>query len=75
MTARNGSVDWRGDINRGLGAVTFGNDVFQGASIKLVQRIRPDGENPPHRYMQRLSVERKTRTGSRRQAIASLLFF
>ena len=30
MAARNGSAEWRGDLNSGSGTVTVGNGVFEG---------------------------------------------
>jgi hypothetical protein len=64
MTARNGSADWRGDIKKGSGTVTVGNGVFQGASIKLVQRIRPHGGKPATPLYAGLPIKEKTDTGS-----------
>jgi osmotically inducible protein OsmC len=31
MTARNGSAEWRGNVESGSGTVTVGDGVFEGA--------------------------------------------
>ncbi len=46
MTARNGSADWRGDIKNGMGNVTVGNGVFQGAYSYGTRFGEDAGTNP-----------------------------
>jgi lipoyl-dependent peroxiredoxin len=46
MTARNGSAEWRGDIQTGSGTVTVGNGVFEGAYSYGSRFGEEEGTNP-----------------------------
>jgi osmotically inducible protein OsmC len=46
MTVRNGSADWRGDIQNGSGDVTVGDGVFKGAFSFASRFGQGDGTNP-----------------------------
>ena len=46
MTTRNGSADWRGDIKSGVGTVTVGNGMFQGAYSYGTRFGEDPGTNP-----------------------------
>lgn len=46
MTARNGSAEWRGDVQSGSGRVTVGNGVFEGAYSYESRFGEAEGTNP-----------------------------
>jgi osmotically inducible protein OsmC len=46
MTARNGSADWHGDVKNGLGNLTVGKGVFQGAYSYGTRFGEDPGTNP-----------------------------
>jgi lipoyl-dependent peroxiredoxin len=46
MTARNGSAEWRGNLESGSGTVTVGNGVFEGAYSYTSRFAEGEGTNP-----------------------------
>jgi osmotically inducible protein OsmC len=46
MTARNGTAEWRGDVESGSGTVTVGNGVFEGPYSFASRFGEGDGTNP-----------------------------
>jgi osmotically inducible protein OsmC len=46
MTARNGSAEWRGNLESGSGTVTVGDGVFQGAYSFASRFAEGEGTNP-----------------------------
>ena len=46
MTARNGSAEWRGNIESGSGTVTVGDGVFEGPYSYESRFAEGDGTNP-----------------------------
>jgi osmotically inducible protein OsmC len=46
MTARNGSAEWRGNLESGSGTVTVGNGVFEGAYSYASRFAEGEGTNP-----------------------------
>jgi lipoyl-dependent peroxiredoxin len=46
MTVRNGSADWRGDVQGGSGTVTVGDGVFEGAYSYTSRFGEGKGTNP-----------------------------
>jgi osmotically inducible protein OsmC len=46
MTARNGTAEWRGDVESGSGRVTVGNGVFDGPYSFASRFEEGDGTNP-----------------------------
>lgn len=46
MTARNGSAEWRGNLEGGSGTVTVGNGVFEGAYSYASRFAEGEGTNP-----------------------------
>jgi osmotically inducible protein OsmC len=46
MTARNGSAEWRGNLEDGSGTVTVGNGVFEGAYSYGSRFAEGEGTNP-----------------------------
>jgi lipoyl-dependent peroxiredoxin len=46
MTARNGSAEWRGDLESGSGTVTVGDGVFEGAYSFQSRFAEGEGTNP-----------------------------
>jgi osmotically inducible protein OsmC len=46
MTARNGSAEWRGDLQRGSGTVTVGDGVFEGSYSFASRFEEGEGTNP-----------------------------
>jgi osmotically inducible protein OsmC len=46
MTARNGSAEWRGNVESGSGTVTVGNGVFEGAYSYGSRFGEEEGTNP-----------------------------
>jgi osmotically inducible protein OsmC len=46
MTARNGSAEWRGNLQSGSGTVTVGNGVFEGAYSYGSRFGEEEGTNP-----------------------------
>jgi lipoyl-dependent peroxiredoxin len=46
MTARNGSAEWRGDLDSGSGRITVGDGVFEGAYSFASRFGEGEGTNP-----------------------------
>ena len=46
MSARNGSAEWRGDLQNGTGTVTVGDGVFEGAYTFKSRFEEGEGTNP-----------------------------
>jgi osmotically inducible protein OsmC len=46
MTARNGSAEWRGDLETGSGTITVGDGVFEGAYSFASRFGEGEGTNP-----------------------------
>jgi osmotically inducible protein OsmC len=46
MTARNGTAEWRGDVESGSGRITVGNGVFEGPYSFASRFEEGDGTNP-----------------------------
>jgi osmotically inducible protein OsmC len=46
MTARNGTAEWRGDVESGSGTVTVGDGVFEGPYSFASRFGEGDGTNP-----------------------------
>jgi lipoyl-dependent peroxiredoxin len=46
MTARNGTAEWRGDVESGSGRITVGNGVFEGPYSFASRFGEGDGTNP-----------------------------
>jgi osmotically inducible protein OsmC len=46
MTARNGSAEWRGNLDSGSGTVTVGDGVFEGAYSYASRFAEGEGTNP-----------------------------
>jgi osmotically inducible protein OsmC len=46
MTARNGSAEWRGDLESGSGTVTVGDGIFEGPYSFQSRFAEGDGTNP-----------------------------
>jgi osmotically inducible protein OsmC len=46
MTARNGSAEWLGDLQRGSGTVTVGDGVFEGSYSFASRFEEGEGTNP-----------------------------
>ncbi|HYZ54568.1 MAG TPA: OsmC family peroxiredoxin [Streptosporangiaceae bacterium] len=46
MTARNGSAEWRGNLESGSGTLTVGNGVFEGAYSYASRFAEGEGTNP-----------------------------
>ncbi|MGB7588870.1 MAG: OsmC family protein [Solirubrobacterales bacterium] len=46
MAARNGSAEWRGDLESGSGTVTVGDGVFEGAYSYESRFAEGEGTNP-----------------------------
>jgi osmotically inducible protein OsmC len=46
MTARNGSAEWHGDLERGSGTVTVGDGIFEGAYSYESRFGEGEGTNP-----------------------------
>jgi osmotically inducible protein OsmC len=46
MTARNGTAEWHGDVERGSGAVTVGDGVFEGPYSYGSRFGEEEGTNP-----------------------------
>jgi lipoyl-dependent peroxiredoxin len=46
MTARNGSAEWRGNLESGSGTVTVGSGVFEGAYSYASRFAEGEGTNP-----------------------------
>jgi lipoyl-dependent peroxiredoxin len=46
MTVRNGSAEWRGDLESGSGTVTVGDGVFEGAYSFQSRFAEGEGTNP-----------------------------
>src|ERR1700730_8331629 len=46
MTARNGSAEWRGDVESGSGRITVGDGVFEGPYSFASRFEEGEGTNP-----------------------------
>jgi osmotically inducible protein OsmC len=46
MTARNGTAEWRGDVESGSGRITVGNGVFEGPYSFASRFEEGEGTNP-----------------------------
>jgi osmotically inducible protein OsmC len=46
MSARNGSAEWRGDLENGTGTVTVGDGAFEGAYTFKSRFVEGEGTNP-----------------------------
>jgi lipoyl-dependent peroxiredoxin len=46
MSARNGSAEWRGDLQSGTGTVTVGDGIFEGAYTFKSRFEEGEGTNP-----------------------------
>jgi lipoyl-dependent peroxiredoxin len=46
MSARNGSAEWRGDLQNGTGTVTVGDGIFEGAYTFKSRFEEGEGTNP-----------------------------